>query len=254
MAQRIWHAVVALLVFAGGLGAISCAVSQSPQPMPLATVSPPAAVRSPADFPLAKGTTWVYSYVPYQPTLADPSQIITATYVITETVVETQAAVPYFLAHVRREEHLLAAQPGWVEEESGQPQDVWYVALGQQVFESNEPLDPARIQTDTLALAYDLPLAVGKAWCPFRVDLKDPEHSPVTNCDAAGKRIVRNEGPYETPAGRFDDCFEIGEFWNSGGVTRWFRNGIGVVAAQYDHAGTRFGFRQVLVSYVKGTP
>ena len=40
-----------------------------------------------AEFPLEKGTTWVYSYEVYEQG-ADPSQVIKATYQLTEIVVD----------------------------------------------------------------------------------------------------------------------------------------------------------------------
>jgi hypothetical protein len=74
----------------------------------------------------------------------------------------------------------------------------------------------------------------------------------VTDCTAAGRRTVASQGPYTTPAGEFSDCSQITEDYNSGGVTRWLCRGVGVVAQKYDHAGTRFGFWQVLIAFRPG--
>ena len=76
----------------------------------------------------------------------------------------------------------------------------------------------------------------------------------IQDCTSAGQRNVVSQESFETPAGRFDDCYQITENFNSGGVVRWLCSGVGLVAQKYDHAGTRFGFQQTLVSYSQGLP
>jgi hypothetical protein len=161
--------------------------------------------------------------------------------------VSTQVVGPYFVAQVQREARLMAAPPGWIDSGSPGPGESWYLLAGNRVYESAQPPDLTRIQTETLTLAYELPLAVDKSWCPLSY-LKGQK---VTDCTAAGQRTVVSHGSYETPAGNFADCYRITEAYNSGGVTRWC---LGVVAEQYDHDGTRFGFRQILVDYAAGSP
>ncbi len=200
--------------------------------------------------PLARGVTWVYAYVAYEPLAANPTQTVTATYRLTETVADTETASPYFVAHVQRTQSLVEAEPGWPNEVSSQPDEYWYLVRGHQVYQSFERLNWTDLPTATLTLAYDLPLAVGRSWCPNSL----VKGEPVQNCITAGQRTVISHGSYVTPAGSFDDCYQIAEAINSGGVTRWFCTGIGIVAQVYDHAGTRFGFTQVLQAYVRGEP
>ncbi len=263
-------ALVALVLLAGcaaGEEPLSAPSAGNPAPTPVAaeataippegaaavTPTPPASAGQPgagaptAELPLAPGTTWVYSYEPYEPTEADPSHIISATYLITETVVETQDVPPYQIAHLRRDSQLLAADPAWVDDAFGPPADSWYVVLGPLVYESTDPVDPTQIQTETLSLLYDLPLSVGKSWCSEPADPEDPQ-----GCQASGQRTVVRETDCDTPAGRFSGCLEITESYNSGGETEWFSPGIGPVAYSYDHIGTRFGHRQALISYSPG--
>jgi len=38
-----------------------------------------------SEFPLDKGTTWVYAYETYEPIASNPNQIIKATYQVTKT-------------------------------------------------------------------------------------------------------------------------------------------------------------------------
>jgi hypothetical protein len=203
-----------------------------------------------AELSLAKGTTWVYSYAEYEPTALDPTQVITATYLFTETVIDTQTRPPFFIAHVQREERLVNAPPDWNYTASSRPNEFWYVANDQQIYESLQKLDLTNIQTETLILAYDFPLSLGRSWCPSSY-IKGEK---VQDCTAAGKRTVVSQEKYNTPAGEFDNCYKITEDVNSGGVTRWLCKNIGIVAQKYDHGGTRFGFQQTLVNYSSSSP
>jgi hypothetical protein len=87
-------------------------------------------------FPLEKGTTRVYSYQTYAPSPSDPTQIIKATYELTETVVDTETISNYFVAHVQRNRKLINADPDWTQEVSGEPNEFWYVRDDQQIFHS----------------------------------------------------------------------------------------------------------------------
>ncbi len=203
-----------------------------------------------ASLPLARGVTWVYAYVPYEPTAADPTRIVTATFRLTETVMETETASPYFVVHVQRFQSLVEAQPGWPAGTSSQPNEYWYLVRERQVYQSFQKRNWTNLPTAMLTLAYHLPLTMGESWCPDSM----VKGKPVRDCTAAGQRTVVSHGSYVTPAGSFDDCYQITEAFNSGGVTRWFCTGIGVVAEAYDHGGTRFGFTQVLLDYARGAP
>jgi hypothetical protein len=220
------------------------------------TVAPPTAtlVQSAShlpEFPLQVGTTWVYSYIPYEPLPSDPTQIITATYVLTETVMEVKSTPSYFAARVERDRMLVSAPPNWTQTDSSASGSFWYVIQGKLIYEFNQA-DISGFDPDLSTLAYQLPLSVGEKWCPVQVDLKSPDHPNIQDCSAAGERTVARAMAYETPMGKFDDCYQITEAFNSGGVTRWFCNGVGVVAANYDHSGTRFGFDQKLIDYRAG--
>ncbi len=232
------------------LGALlaSCTPARPAEPVQLATPASPDSNGASTEFSLADGTTWVYSYVTYEPTTTDSTQIMTATYLFTETVVDTKALPLYFVAHVQHEEQLVTADPNWTDA-SSRPHEFWYVVQGQQVYESFQPLDLTHIQTDTLLMAYDLPLSIGKSWCPSLV----VKGERAQDCPT-GQRTVVNRESYETPVGRFQECYQITEDVNSGGVTQWFCRGTGVVAQKYDHGGTRFGFQQTLIFYASHSP
>ncbi len=204
------------------------------------------------EFPMTPGTTWVYTYIPYEPLESNPAQIVTATYVLTETVVETTAAAPYLFVRVRRDISLISPSP--LTATALPANEFWYVISGTLVFEEFRAPDLATFDPVASRLDYDFPLADGKQWCPFLDDPENPDKPEVVYCEANGLRTAVATGAYETPAGTFTDCYEIGEAFLSGGVIRRFCNGVGVVAARYDHGGTRFGFEQTLVGYTLAAP
>src|SRR3989304_2822914 len=60
--------------------------------------TPPPAANPEIDYPLALGNTWVFQATRYQG--YPPSQEMTATLVMTETVVDVQNASPYLIAKI----------------------------------------------------------------------------------------------------------------------------------------------------------
>ncbi|HEY9152224.1 MAG TPA: hypothetical protein VIN60_05005 [Anaerolineales bacterium] len=204
------------------------------------------------EFPLLKGTRWVYSYRAYQPSISNPRQIARATYQLTDTVTDTEFVSPYFIAHVQSVWKLVQSDSGWMEDFiSNQPNETWYVVNGQQVFGSKQAIDIKNINTDDLLLDYDFPLVVNKNWCPMKVDFKDPTHK-IANCQSAGKREITNQSTLETPAGKFDNCYDMVDYFNDGNFYQKFCNGVGIVSLQFDHAGTPFGFEQTLTHFSAG--
>jgi hypothetical protein len=206
-------------------------------------------------FPLEKGTTWVYSYEAYEQSVVDSNQIVKAIYQLTETILETETVSPYFIANVKKEYQLIYADSAWVGDIAlNQPRESWYILNEYGLFESHQPVDRNNIRTDELAFVYDFPLSMSKSWCSLQLDRKNPNQKEGTGCEFVGKRMVTNAGTYQTPAGEFDACYELTDYYNSGNVIQWFCEGIGIVFMKYDHAGTRFGFEQTLLSYSIGAP
>lgn len=209
----------------------------------------------PSELPLEEGTTWVYTYKAYEPLISDPAQIIEATYRLTETIVDTESVPPYFIAHLKKDYELIGADPDWKGDiTANQPNESWYILEGQKVFESFQPFDTEQITTGEISLAYDFPLSPGKSWCLSPVDRKNPVPQQAATCEFVGKRMVTDEGAYQTAAGQLDDCYELTDYYNGGNIIRWFCRGVGTVSVRYDHAGTRFGFEQSLLSYSVGVP
>ena len=192
-------------------------------------------------FPFPIGTTWVYLRVQYDQVPGSPSETITATNRITETVVRVEGNAPSQEYLHRQTATLVSAPPGWQDNSANFDWELWYRFEGSQVFSSPEGYRQSSM------LVYDFPFTVGNSWCP---EQPPPSYNP--GCGSMGGRTVQNRTSYTTPVGSFDDCYEISQDINSGGTTEWFCNGIGVVARKYDHSGTRFGFQDTLVGFSLG--
>lgn len=218
----------------------------------------PAACSSPtvvgvSELPLEKGTTWVYSYQAYEQSASDSAQILEATYQLTERVVEMENVLTYSVAHVSQEYQLIDADAGWVQDFSNRPNEFWYIVSDRQIWRSNQPPDRANIRADEFILDYDLPLSVAKSWCLMRSGSKDP-NKPTAGCEFVGKREVTSQGSYETSIGKLEDCYDLIDYWNTGNFFQKFCHGVGLVFMKFDHAGTRFGFQQTLLSFSKEMP
>lgn len=208
----------------------------------------------PAVFPLEEGTTWVYSYEAYHQAAA-PDHILKAAYKLTESIIDVERTSPYFVAHVKKDYELVQADVDWTSEEFTDNQlEIWYLMNGSQMFESHIPVNTDDLQIDYFLLAYDFPVSIGKSWCLTQASSNDTSHKKIVDCEFVGKRMVTNEGSYQTPAGRFDACYELTDYFNNGNIIHWFCEGVGVVFRKFDHAGTRFGFEQTLLSRSIGAP
>ncbi len=203
-------------------------------------------------FPLDKGTTWVYSYEAYDPSPSDPEKVVRAAYQMTDTIVDTETASNYFIAHVKRDWKQIQADPEWMRDMSSQPREFWYVRDGGKVYQSNLPVDVANLRPDKLILDYEFPLTARKSWCLLPDNRSNSEGT--SNCDFVGKRQVTGQDRFETPADTFDNCYDLQDVYNGGNILQKFCNGAGIVYQKFDHAGTKFGFEQTLSSFSKGTP
>jgi hypothetical protein len=207
------------------------------------------------DFPLEKGTTWTYSYKAYEPSPTDPAQVIEANYQMVETVIDTENISDYFIAHVKKEYQLINMDPGWSGDfEVSQPNEYWYITDDDKMFESRSPMDTNTIDTRDFVLEYDFPLSLSDAWCLLPLDSTKPNSGKEISCEFVGKRMVTNTGDFESPAGAFDNCYELTDYFNGGNLIHWLCSGVGIVFMKFDHMGTRFGFEQTLMSYSKGKP
>jgi hypothetical protein len=210
-------------------------------------------------FPLYKGASWTYIKTGYSQSGISPYLTIKGTTQIVESVVDVQSQSSFYIAHIEGNKSLLNADPGW--EEHGTfglgKYEFWYiVSRGGQIYLSYAPPDPQNILTNQLLQEYQFPMAKGSSWCPNKQqkeDLASPAKTPVP-CASAGMRVVYEEGSYTTQAGKFDRCYRMDDDYNSGGVTQWLCNGVGIVAQIYGHAGGQFGYTQELIKFSPGLP
>jgi hypothetical protein len=229
-----------------------------PTPKPTPPISPL------PDFPLNLGNTWVYSYTDYSTNYKDESdistgQIITATSLITETVVETQLHDGYFIAEIAKNKTLVTLSVdlneldhwhtlNWDGIKSG-AETYWYVITGTHVYRQQEELDITNVESSWLE--YVFPLEKNR-WYPDswqREEFPDIDTGP-----SSGIRLT--SGPIEKhlPAGKFKNCFEVLTIYLGGGTISWFCSGVGYVGEEFDHMGTPFGFRTVLIDYIMKSP
>lgn len=231
-------------------------------PQPLATRDPKAMGVDLAAvlrlFPLYPGTRWLYTRVAYTQT-GDPNQVISAATSIEERVMEVQNQPPYFVAHIQRVTALIREDPDW---ETGGfalnlgQSEFWYLVANGRVYLTSSRPDLANLRMDQMLEELDMPLARGLSWCPNKEQKESltPEAETPIPCQFAGARQVLASGPFQTQAGSFDSCFQLGDFYNSGGPLQWFCDGIGFVTSDYRHAGTVFGSSQWLIEFSPGKP
>jgi hypothetical protein len=193
------------------------------------TAAPPAATAGTPDmaallkeFPLNKGTSWTWNNTGYAQANNDPSKIIHGTSRIVETVADTLISPPFFVAHIQGSKTMLSADPGW--QENGTfglgNYDYWYILRDGQVYLSYTRPDPTKFQADQLLLEYQFPMYMGASWCPDKRTDKSPATLAETPfpCEYAGMRAIENVEYVQTPAGRFEHCYRMTDFYNSGGV------------------------------------
>ncbi len=196
------------------------------------------------DLPLNWGATWIYSDVVYAET--DSQDIVTSTYIYSDTVIDVRSTPPYFAAEISRTASLIAGEPLFNAPEA---ETWWYVISGTQVYrQAGNQLDLPSVSSSWLE--YTFPLTKSR-WYP------DPEIRKNVSLDSmiSGIRYTFPESEVAVPAGLFKDCFMIATAYLSGATYSWFCPSLGVVAEKFDHGGTPFGDHAVLMNYsIKTSP
>ena len=232
-------------------------------PQPTARPSPTATLTAQANaqqiFPLTRGAQWVYQEVAYDTIPNDvlPERLnrqITATLLVTDTVMETQTRAPYYAARVVRARAIVSTTVALAElGEYGEiifadnaPATKWYIFAGDKIYSQSETLDWNSVETAPLEL--QLPLAQGARWYPDaqqRAQFSTDEMVP-------GLRAVERAPRLDLPFGALSDCFVLHDFFNGGGVLTEFCPGVGIVGEHFDHAGTPFGSHKQLRQFTRG--
>jgi hypothetical protein len=219
--------------------------------------TPPAALYSTQDtlreFPLRLGATWVYSWTQYD--TLEGGGLITTTWRVTDTVAAVETRDSMYAAHVVRSTTLLNTTRDldtlpFAENyfsNMRNPQAHWLIVDENKVY---QPWDSDWKNVENSSLNYIFPLAQNNRWYP-NVEQR-ALFSPYRDAWIPGVRIVTWQGARVVLASSRENCFEIQELYNSGATREWFCAQIGRVAEQYDHSGTRFGFRSELIQFIPG--
>ncbi len=222
----------------------------------MTTSIPPAATPTPATpaldlddgYPLALNNTWVYKSNRYEG--FDPSEIMTATSTITETVVDVKTDPAYVAAKIRQDtsaEIPIAGPSNLQNLRPASTTEYWLVHADHRLYRQDADLDLSNLDNrDSLELTFPLQAMAQWVWLPARLPT-DPDTSGVL-------RQVLTVGKVQVPAGRFDSCFLIKDRWVTDTVESWFCPGVGWVDRKGDHNGTPYGSRRVLLGHELNTP
>lgn len=210
----------------------------------------PPACSADVTFPLALDNTWVYSGTAY--TGFNPTAIFTATYVVTESVVELQSRSPYTVMRIHREQRPQSVPldaGGWSPEKLTKTEDYWYIVERATIYRQEGALDLDTLRSSTATSTSEIevvfPLAVGQRWY---LNEKMQNLYPDYRVDSMLRKVVR-QGTVTTPAATFEECFQMTDIIGGYTFEMWFCPGIGIVTRRADHSGTPSGRRELLVDY-----
>jgi hypothetical protein len=188
------------------------------------------------DFPLAAGNSWVYRYEGY-------SGQQKAVWKVADTIVEAEPHPPYYAVKIQREVTLLEGTPGSDFIDPPQAHTFWYAVDGRAVYRLEDPIDWAKVSSSWLEFLFPFPGQT--CWYP---DPTQRAQSPAT--DLPGCRSASGPAPVDPPAGHFEGCYQVTTVYNTGNTVLTFCRGLGIVASDYRHAGTEYGYHFVLTAYL----
>lgn len=202
--------------------------------------------------PVAVNTMWVYRATRYEAVAI--TEMITATHIITETVVDMQRSASYMAAQIHREES--AETPVYIAPnrrgeplQPAQSSDYWLVVMGNRVYRQRDPFDLKTLD-ETGELFLTLPLVPGARWYN---NVAMAKLNPHFETDSMLWQVTQ-VGRVVIPAGEFDPCFFMNQVIGGSTFESWFCPGVGWVDQRDDHHGTPFGERRVLLSYHLESP
>lgn len=260
--------VLIAIMLAALIGAIACGALFPPSPVPAPASNPPmpkrpqlpalsagAAGPTPTsrnpptpkpktDFPLASNNTWVFQATRY---VGYPSpDVIMATLVITETVVDVQSVSSYFVAKIHQDRSaempLVVPASRQGELRAAESDDYWLVLMGNRLY-SQDRLDLSKLEAALVKFVF--PLAVGDRWALTENQTKmlPPGKTPGMT------REVMKRGTVDVPAGRFAGCYFLREEWSTAIFEDWFCPHVGIVDSKSDHRGAPEGWHRALIGY-----
>jgi len=226
-------------------------LTNTPSPTPT-TETPATQQPTSADvtFPFALSNTWVYSGTIY--TGFSPTEIYTATYVVTESVAALQSHPPYTIVRMHREQSpspIPSDDDWWSAESLTASEDYWYIVEDATVYRLREEPDLDAIPTSIVSGAGEIelvfPLEVGQRWY---LNKQMQELHPDHDVDSMLRKVMQ-QGTIETPVATFEKCFQMTEVVGGYTSEMWFCPGVGIVARKVDHSGTPSGMHELLTGY-----
>jgi hypothetical protein len=225
----------------------TAAPTPSPTETPMPQLSP---YSTDVTFPFALGNTWVYSGTIYAG--FNPTEVFTATYVVTESVAALHSHPPYTVVQIHREQvpsPIPAEDDYWSAEKLTATEYYWYAIKDRTVYRLREEPDwdamATSVATGTTEIGFVFPLEVGQRWY---LNEKMQELYPDYEVDSMLRKVVQ-QGAIETSTETFEKCFQMTEIVGGYTFEMWFCPGVGIVARKADHSGTPMGMRELLMRY-----
>jgi hypothetical protein len=206
---------------------------------------------SQVDFPLALGNTWVYSGTFYQG--SNPTTILTATYVVTESVVDILHSDlgEYTIIQIARDENLRSCPTEWQTRPDNwcdrlaiyEPEYYWYVIDGATLYRQELLASHRLFERGNRELLF--PIAEGAQWY---INHTMAQAHPNYDVNSMLRKVI-SEGAYTIPAGDFEKCFQMMTVIGGNTSLLHYCPEVGFVERSNIHHGTPFGTHEVLIAY-----
>ncbi len=172
---------------------------------------------------------------------------MTATLIITETVVDVKSISSYFVAEIHQDQsaEMPVVVPKGMEGilRPATSSEYWLVVNKNRLYRQENKLDLSKLNEALIELIF--PLKLGARW--YQTDEK-AQLNP-TFADNWMLRKVTKVDTVVVPVGHFDNCFLLEEEWAGTTFATWFCPNVGFVDRRVDHHGTPEGYHQVLIKY-----
>ena len=160
-----------------------------------------------------------------------------------DTIVQDETHPPYYAVKIQREVTLLEGAPGPDFINPPQAETFWYTVDGSSVYRMQDPIDWTQLSASWLEFRFPFPTET--CWYP------DPaQRAQSLAAGLAGCRSASGPVSVDTPAGHFDNCYQVTTLYNGGNTILTFCRGLGIVESEYQHAGTEYGSHYVLTGYL----
>jgi len=192
------------------------------------------------ELPLSVGNYWAYQVTRYDG--FNPNDIMTATFVMTDTITRVEAKEGFFIAtvqSVQSAEIPIEVRGNYPVTDTLKPattNSYWLIVDGNRVLRQEDTLNLSDLQS-RVRVEYVFPTGLNSQWSIYNAK------------DAPINRRVARLGSITVPAGEFTNCRYLDTVVAGMTLGDWFCPGTGIVEHNAEHHGTPYGNRQELVSY-----